>query len=183
MKIFGSRKKRAGVEDNPYASSPAKNSYTTPQADPYAQETTKYSGMPALPVYQKAAPPYETYSQQSTPPPTGLGAERYGSSGAYGTDRYSLSQSRGPSGYGGLVRTRSADTDTPEHAKTALFGAARHRYPEAAQRQMPIPNKRGLDSYEVEFGGGYACNTYEERQLIAEEEEVRISRIQCCSGI
>lgn len=76
-----------------------------------------------------------------------------------------------------------ANTDTTEHAETALFGAARHRHPHAAQRLMPISNKQGFDSYEIGSGGDHAGDPYEERQLTAEEEEVRISCIQHGSAI
>lgn len=104
------------------------------------------------------------------PPPPAYSAQRYGSGGGYGSNRYDSRPNattavggRGPSGYGGFGRTDNA----PDENRDALFSGAQERFsqrqhPEAAAPGGYRPSGEAEDAY-----GGYG----DQRELTAEEQE------------
>jgi len=192
--LFGRSKKssQAPAASNPYAQQ------QTP--DPYAQDTNKYANMPppSGSPYQQARQGLPSgpgagrglpngplggvpaSSGNQSPNPVGYGAEKYGSGGGYGSNRYESSQDTGskygPGGYGGLGRRGSNETTTTEDNREALFGGgAKERY---AAQQSALTTGNGRGGYGAETGtsgasggeGGYGAYG-EDRQLTAEEEE------------
>lgn len=106
MKKFGFGKKKEDRSAN--ASPAASNPYAAPQAaaDPYAQDTNKYAGMPSPSPYMNAklqyGPPGATPSGRPGLP-GGPGSMRSGISSATAPPQYEEEQQRGPpqqSGYG-----------------------------------------------------------------------------------
>lgn len=119
---------------------------------------------------------------------SGYGSEKYGDQGGYGADRYGGNPyggppqggpgSRyGPSGYGGLGRTNSAETAATDDNRDALFGGAQERH----QKQQSNPYSGQPPPYDGDGdanGGGYdnqsrdrSYGAYGDRQLTAEEAE------------
>ncbi|KAI4095673.1 MAG: hypothetical protein L6R37_007042 [Teloschistes peruensis] len=113
----------------------------------------------------------------------GYGAEKYGTSGGYGTDRYGHEASGpqstggssryGPGGYGGL-----GDPSAPDADRDALFGGARERQQQRTQQPAGAPPPYGADYGQQDSSApgtyGDSSNSYEaygDRQLTAEEEE------------
>jgi hypothetical protein len=198
MKKFGFGKKSAGDKNRSSEnSSPApasSNPYAQPQQapDPYAQDTNKYAAMGQSP-YQQAKSSYGLstgpsssqggYAARGPPPargsygddydaPPAYGADKYGSGGGYGANRYDgtpSATSRGPDGYGGLGRIDSTSTDDN---RDALFGGAKDRY---AQKTSTLPPRNGQPGGGYEAGSGASGGGYgaygADRQLTAEEEE------------
>ncbi|KAI9803966.1 MAG: Protein transport protein S9 plasma membrane t-SNARE [Piccolia ochrophora] len=198
--LFGSRSSKnaspAPASSNPYAQAP------NPASDPYAQDTNKYAGMGQNFNDQgrsSGGRPGPARGGSGGPPSNPRGQSndnRYGASstgyasGGYGSDRYGQQSgyagkrddgrqqsgggSRyGPSGYGGLGRADSQDTDDN---RDALFGGAQDRYKQRGpQSRAPGGYAQGEDSgaqpgaYGEESGGYGAYG--EDRQLTAEEEE------------
>lgn len=162
-------------------------------ASPYQQARQNYAlpsgpgaarggGLPGGPAPGRGpAPP--AVSRNPAPNAAGYGAEKYGSGGGYGANRYDgpstssgagdAGSKYGPGGYGGLGRTNSNETTTTEDNRDALFAGAKDRY---AQRAAPPPSSGQPGAgYAAESGtsgqeGGYGAYG-EERQLTAEEEE------------
>lgn len=194
--LFGSRKNKASADQssNPYAQQ-------APGNDPYAQNDNKYGG----------ASPYQQAKQQYTSPAGGLpsgpgpnrggygnppavnrdpqansgyGADKYGSGGGYGGNRYeppppsyrSDAGSVRQGGYGGLGRTNSNETTSTDDNRDQLFGGAKNRYEERATQGPPNGRPGGYGANQGSEGanegmpGGYGAYG-EERQLTAEEEE------------
>lgn len=187
-----SRKKssKSSSSENPYAQQQGSN-------DPYADEA-KYANMTP---YQQArvglgsggsgspAPggqggygqrPGNAYGTPSpgpnpsgfnAPPPSGYAADKYGSGGGYGANRYDNAGdqnrnnpapgSRGPGGYGGFGRT-----DEPDENRDALFSGAQDRQAQRQQQQPPAGSYGQPGTADGSYGG-YG----EERQLTAEEQE------------
>lgn len=198
--LFGSKKSSAPAASNPYAQQPQ-------GADPYAQDTNKYANMGS--VGPSGSSPYQQARQQYTAPggPGGLpngpgaarggygappavdrrpspgyGADKYGSGGGYGQNRYDNAPSGPPSytsdagsrygagGYGGLGRSNSNETATTEDNRDALFGGAKERYQQKAA--LPPSNGQPGGGYGADSGAPGGYGTYgEDRQLTAEEEE------------
>lgn len=193
--LFGGRSKNSSAVANPYAQQ-------AQSADPYAQDNTKYANMGS--AAHSGASPYQQQTRQNyaqpngpggpgvgrpgpppavnrgpSPNPPSYGAEKYGSGGGYGANRYDGSGAGGdtgsirPGGYGGLGRTNSSDTTATEDNRNALFGGAKDRY--AERGALPPSNGRPGGGYTAESGtssqgGGYGAYG-EGRQLTAEEEE------------
>ncbi|CZT48036.1 probable protein transport protein SEC9 [Rhynchosporium secalis] len=198
--LFGSRSSKnsapAPAASNPYAQAPQ-------AADPYAQDSNKYAnmgpvgasgsspyqqarqnyGLPSGPGAARGGPPPPAVTRGPAPSTGGYGAEKYGSGGGYGSNRYEGAPSSGaggdagsrygPGGYGGLGRINSNDTTTTEDNRDALFSGAKDRY---VQKTGPPPsNGRPGGGYAADSGissqgGGYGAYG-EDRQLTAEEEE------------
>lgn len=188
--LFSRKKSPKASSDNPYAQQQGSN-------DPYADEA-KYAN---LTPYQQArvglangsapAPggqggygrPGNAYGTPSpgpnpggvgAPPPSGYTADKYGSGGGYGANRYDnapaqnpynqpAAGSRGPGGYGGFGRP-----DEPDENRDALFSGAQDRHAQRQQQQPPAGGAYGQQSGTADGSyGGYG----EERQLTAEEQE------------
>ncbi len=207
--LFGSRSSKnsspAPAASNPYAQPPQ-------AADPYAQDNNKYANMGSIgpsgaSPYQQARQNYglpngpagrgglpgapgagraglpPAVNRGPSPNPRGFAAEKYGSGGGYGSNRYEGTPSHGasgdtgskygPGGYGGLGRSNSSGTTTTEDNRDALFGDAKDRYAQGGV--LPSSTGRPGGGYTAESGTSSQRGTYgaygEERQLTAEEEE------------
>ncbi|KAH7326752.1 hypothetical protein B0I35DRAFT_508903 [Stachybotrys elegans] len=173
--LFGRKKASpAAQSDNPYAQQNA--------SDPYA-DSQKYANMTP---YQKAraevgggpggAP--SPAPQNSGPggygaPSSGYGADRYGSGGGYGSNRYNsapppAASARGPGGYGGFGR----QGDEPDDNRDALFSGAQERQ---ANKQQSGPAGGAYGQTGATGSPGAQGGTYggygEDRELTAEEQE------------
>ena len=117
-------------------------------------------------------------------PPSGYGADKYGSGGGYGSNRYDKQPgqdrygapsapnagSRGPGGYGGFGR---ANDNEPDPNRDALFSGAQQRQ---AQRQQAPPTADNSSAAPPNSGGGGggggSYSGYgEERELTEEEQQ------------
>lgn len=187
--LFGSRKNKppADPSSNPYAQQPAGGDpyAQAPKQSPYQQARQQVSapggGLPNGPGPNRpgyGAPP--PANRDPAPNGGGYGAEKYGSGGGYGNNRYeppppsyrSDAGSIRPGGYGGLGRSNSNETMNTEVGRNELFGGAKDRYTERAAQ--PPPNGRPGGGYGADSGtpGGSGAGGYgEDRQLTAEEEE------------
>lgn len=165
----------------------ASNPYAKPGGnDPYADEA-KYANV--TPYQQARAglggppgggpPPQQSNAYGAPPgghnsqPPSGYGADRYGSGGGYGGNRYDNAGSqdrqntpaggaRGPGGYGGFGR------DEPDDNRDALFAGATERQ---AQKQPPSAPPGGAYGQQPGGDGGSYGGYGESRELTAEEQE------------
>ncbi|KAK7416114.1 Protein transport protein S9 plasma membrane t-SNARE [Neonectria punicea] len=180
--LFGRKKSsNSSTSGNPYA----KQGGTDPYADdakyanmtPYQQARVGLGGPgggpggPASIHSNSSGPPPGGHSAQ---PPSGYGADRYGSGGGYGGNRYDNAGSqdrynsppaggaRGPGGYGGFGRA-----DEPDDNRDALFAGATERQ---AQNQLP-PAPGGAYGQQSGADGGSYGGYGEARQLTVEEQE------------
>lgn len=181
--LFGSRKKnqqQSTQSDNPYAQqggSGGGNNHSS--NDPYA-DNNKYANVSS---YQQARSNLGPPGAPGAPPTAGYGADRYGSGGGYGGNRYESNNTsqhggsaapsagaRGPRGYGGF-----GGADEPDSNRDALLGGAGDRYTQRQQNTGPpggaygqaqpdqgAPTTTGAGDY-----GGYG----EQRQLTEEEQD------------
>ncbi|POR35401.1 Protein transport protein SEC9 [Tolypocladium paradoxum] len=102
------------------------------------------------------------------PPSNGYGADRYGSGGGYGSNRYNspAAGARGPGGYGGFGR---ANDNAPDENRDALFSGAQERL---AQKQASPAAPAPGGSYDESGTAGGSYGGYgEQRELTAEEQE------------
>lgn len=109
--------------------------------------------------------------------PAGYGADRYGSGGGYGSNRYEnkpgsdrhnspAAGARGPGGYGGFGR---ANDNAPDENRDALFSGAQERL---AQKQPSPAAPAPGGSYDQSGTAGGSYGGYgEQRELTAEEQE------------
>ncbi|KAF7541990.1 hypothetical protein G7Z17_g11825 [Cylindrodendrum hubeiense] len=181
----------------PSQSSTASNPYAKPGGnDPYADEA-KYANMtpyqqarsglggppgggppgggPGGPPPQQSNPYGAPPGGHNSQPPSGYGADRYGSGGGYGGNRYDNAGSqdrhntaaaagaRGPGGYGGFGRS-----DEPDDNRDALFAGAPERQ---AQKQPPTAPPGGAYGQQPAADGGSYGGYGESRELTAEEQE------------
>ncbi|KAF4445080.1 hypothetical protein F53441_11004 [Fusarium austroafricanum] len=180
--LFGRKKSSQSVSssDNPYAKQGGKDPYADDakyaNVTPYQQARAGLNNGPggaggqAPNSYGAPAPAQGGYNSQPQPP-SGYGADRYGSGGGYGGNRYGDSASqnrynnspgpaasaRGPGGYGGFGPSE------PDSNRDNLFAGAQERQ---AQRQQPANNGPQSGAAGGSYGG-YG----EERELTAEEQE------------
>ncbi|KAF4461967.1 synaptosomal-associated 23kDa [Fusarium albosuccineum] len=177
--LFGRKKSSQSVSsDNPYAKQGGKDPYADDakyaNMTPYQQARAGVSGpggpggpggspAPASNPYGAPSPAPGGYSSQ---PPSGYGADRYGSGGGYGGNRYNnaapapapAAGARGPGGYGGFGPSE------PDDNRDALFAGAQERQ---AQKQPSANGGYGQSGPDDASYGGYG----EHRQLTAEEQE------------
>ncbi|KAL5341142.1 hypothetical protein BJX70DRAFT_386950 [Aspergillus crustosus] len=178
LALFGSRSKSKSP-------APSANPYAKPiPIDPYTKAKINAGVAPPPPGMQPNGPPdyqgnsgipgdhksqipgdhkYQGYTPNSYGNQSGYGANRYGdSAGAAPASRY------GPGGYGGLGGQSAGDDN-----RAALFGTASERV--AAQpASAPPPYSEDQAGQPGGYAGGsnsYTTDTYQERQLTAEEEE------------
>ncbi|KAF2654206.1 hypothetical protein K491DRAFT_486024 [Lophiostoma macrostomum CBS 122681] len=193
--LFGSRKqdKATPPASNPYAApATGKDPYGAPP--PYqgsgANRSDEKSPSVTAPGQRYGGQQRAQYGQ-SAQGGGGYGAQpgyssqgaSYGSSGAYGTERYSGgggAQDQAPrraGGYGGLGRTNSNETMSTDAGRDALFGGARERQQQQQQRGGAYGQQQsgaygqqsGAYGGAGEQAGGYGA--YEQRELTAEEQE------------
>ncbi|KAF5009038.1 hypothetical protein FDECE_4725 [Fusarium decemcellulare] len=175
--LFGRKKSSQSVSsDNPYAKQGGKDPYADDakyaNMTPYQQARAGVSGpggpggpggspAPASNPYGAPSPAPGGYNSQ---PPSGYGADRYGSGGGYGGNRYNnaapapAAGARGPGGYGGFGPSE------PDDNRDALFAGAQERQ---AQKQPSANGGYGQSGADDASYGGYG----EHRQLTAEEQE------------
>lgn len=175
--LFGSRKKnqqQSTPSDNPYAQQGGGNNN-----DPYA-DNNKYANVSS---YQQARSNLGPPGGPGAPPTAGYGADRYGSGGGYGGNRYETNTNqyggsaapsvgaRGPGGYGGF-----GGRDEPDANRDALLGGAADRY--AQRHQNPGPpggaygqQQPGQGDPSSASGAGDYGGYGEQRQLTEEEQD------------
>lgn len=119
---------------------------------------------------------------------SGYSANKYGSQGGYGSDRFggsgagvgspasgSGSGSRyGAGGYGGLGSSDPNDPAAADAARNELFGGAKKTPENAGGNPPPYSEGQGAPGGQNNYGGGsneYSMATFQDRQLTAEEEE------------
>lgn len=185
--LFG--RKKAPVDDNPYAQQPAEDPYA--RKTPYQQARAGLpggprpgggGGLPSGPGPRASGGPPPPYS--NSPQPSvgsggggGYGSDKLGATGGYGTNRYDNSNApaygsgprqspapsrgptRGPGGYGGLGRT---DTSATDDNRDALFSGAQSRYQQAS-------NDRYGQGQSGTAGGSY--DGYGAQRELTEEEQ------------
>ncbi|KAH6895112.1 hypothetical protein B0T10DRAFT_477090 [Thelonectria olida] len=193
--LFGSRKKSSqGPSDNPYAkqggSDPYADNAKYANMSPYQQARSGLNGPPGGgpgggpggPGGRGGPPPQQSSPYGAPPPagghnsqpPSGYGADRYGSGGGYGGNRYDnagnqnrynspAAGSRGPGGYGGF----GPASNEPDDNRDALFAGASERQ---AQKQQSTASGGAYGQQSGAAGGSYG-GYGESRELTAEEQE------------
>ncbi|KAF7559573.1 hypothetical protein G7046_g4560 [Stylonectria norvegica] len=181
-----SSQQSSSSSDNPYAKQTSNDPYADPKPanlTPYQQARaglgngTRPGGPPSpnpqagpLPGKYSGGPPP---TQQNNPPPPAYGADKYGSGGGYGGNRYDTAagqnqysnpavSARGPGGYGGFGRA-----DEPDGNRDALFSGAQERQAQKPPAAPGAPAGYGETGTAGGAYGGYG----EERELTAEEQE------------
>lgn len=178
--LFGSRKK----EKSP--SAPAANPYAQPiPTDPYTRAKQSIGVAPIPPSEHggmgSPAPAGGVHAIPSDNKYSGYTPNRYGNQGGYGSDRFGgaspgagagQASRYGAGGYGGLGNTDPNDPNAADADRNELFGGIKDR------KQAGTPGGGAPPPYseggQPGYGGAsndYSMQTYQDRQLTAEEEE------------